>query len=172
MSFLSRSRYGLFITAGVGVALVVFALADTTASRLVLVCRRWGSDRGGPSQGHRSADGRSPGPARAPLTSERGCRRNPTKRAEVSVAVDAVGFEAAHSHPVGRSTREQSRVVGKNVRAGAEAGLDTHQGCLLGRLKLRPSIRSSWCLRDGGRSALTRAFTSPPRIAPILTASE
>jgi hypothetical protein len=37
MSFLSRSRYGPFITAGVGVALVVFALADTTASRLVLV---------------------------------------------------------------------------------------------------------------------------------------
>jgi hypothetical protein len=32
-----RSRYGPFILAGVGVALVIFALADTTASRFVLV---------------------------------------------------------------------------------------------------------------------------------------
>jgi hypothetical protein len=37
MSFLSRSRYGPFIYAGVGVALIMFALVDTTVSRLVLV---------------------------------------------------------------------------------------------------------------------------------------
>jgi uncharacterized membrane protein HdeD (DUF308 family) len=37
MSFLARSRYGPFIYVGLGVALVIFALADTTASRLVLV---------------------------------------------------------------------------------------------------------------------------------------
>jgi hypothetical protein len=37
MFFLSRSRYGPFIYAAVGVALVIFALADTTASRFVLV---------------------------------------------------------------------------------------------------------------------------------------
>ncbi len=37
MSFLSRSRYGPFISVGLGVALIIFALADTTASRFVLV---------------------------------------------------------------------------------------------------------------------------------------
>jgi hypothetical protein len=37
MSFLSRSRYGPFIYAAVGVALIIFALVDTTVSRLVLV---------------------------------------------------------------------------------------------------------------------------------------
>jgi hypothetical protein len=37
MFFLSRSRYGPFISAGLGVALIIFALADTTASRFVLV---------------------------------------------------------------------------------------------------------------------------------------
>jgi hypothetical protein len=37
MSFLARSRYGPFIGAAVGVALIIFALVDTTASRLVLV---------------------------------------------------------------------------------------------------------------------------------------
>jgi hypothetical protein len=37
MSFLSRSRYGPFIYVGLGVALIIFALVDTTASRLVLV---------------------------------------------------------------------------------------------------------------------------------------
>lgn len=37
MSFLSRSRYGPFIYAGVGVALIIFAFVDTTVSRLVLV---------------------------------------------------------------------------------------------------------------------------------------
>jgi hypothetical protein len=37
MSFLSRSRYGPFIYAGVGVALIIFALIVTSASRLVLV---------------------------------------------------------------------------------------------------------------------------------------
>jgi hypothetical protein len=37
MSFLSRSRYGPFIYPGVGVALIMFALVDTTVSRLVLV---------------------------------------------------------------------------------------------------------------------------------------
>ncbi len=37
MFFLSRSRYAPFIYAGVGVALLIFALADTTASRFVLV---------------------------------------------------------------------------------------------------------------------------------------
>jgi hypothetical protein len=37
MSFLSRSRYGPFISVGLGVALVIFALIVTSASRLVLV---------------------------------------------------------------------------------------------------------------------------------------
>jgi hypothetical protein len=37
MSFLSRSRYGPFIYVGLGVALVIFALLVTSASRLVLV---------------------------------------------------------------------------------------------------------------------------------------
>jgi uncharacterized membrane protein YdfJ with MMPL/SSD domain len=37
MSFVSRSRYGPFVYAGVGVALIIFALVDTTVSRLVLV---------------------------------------------------------------------------------------------------------------------------------------
>ena len=37
MSFLSRSRYGPFIYVGLGVALIVFALVVTSASRLVLV---------------------------------------------------------------------------------------------------------------------------------------
>jgi uncharacterized membrane protein HdeD (DUF308 family) len=37
MPFRSRSRYGAFLTAGVGVALIIFALAVTSASRLVLV---------------------------------------------------------------------------------------------------------------------------------------
>ena len=45
MSFLSRSRYGPFIYAGVGVALIMFALVDTTVSRLVLVV--WGLAIGG-----------------------------------------------------------------------------------------------------------------------------
>ncbi|MFY9933384.1 MAG: hypothetical protein WAK82_35800 [Streptosporangiaceae bacterium] len=36
MFFLSRSRYGPFILAGLGVALIIFALADTTASRFAL----------------------------------------------------------------------------------------------------------------------------------------
>lgn len=47
MSFLSRSRYGPFIYAGVGVALIMFALVDTTVSRLVLVVG--GLAIGGPS---------------------------------------------------------------------------------------------------------------------------
>jgi uncharacterized membrane protein HdeD (DUF308 family) len=37
MSFLARSRYGPFISVGVGVALICFALVVTSASRLVLV---------------------------------------------------------------------------------------------------------------------------------------
>jgi hypothetical protein len=37
MSFLARSRYGPFIYVGLGVALVIFALVVTSASRLVLV---------------------------------------------------------------------------------------------------------------------------------------
>ncbi len=37
MSILSRSRYGPFIYVGLGVALVIFALVVTSASRLVLV---------------------------------------------------------------------------------------------------------------------------------------
>jgi hypothetical protein len=37
MSFLARSRYGPFIYFGLGVALIVFALVVTSASRLVLV---------------------------------------------------------------------------------------------------------------------------------------
>ena len=37
MFFLSRSRYGPFISAGLGVALVIFALAVSSASRIVLV---------------------------------------------------------------------------------------------------------------------------------------
>jgi uncharacterized membrane protein HdeD (DUF308 family) len=37
MFFLSRSRYGPFIRVGIGVALVIFALVVTSASRLVLV---------------------------------------------------------------------------------------------------------------------------------------
>jgi hypothetical protein len=37
MSFLPRSRYGPFIYVGLGVALIVFALVVTSASRLVLV---------------------------------------------------------------------------------------------------------------------------------------
>ena len=37
MSFLSRSRYGPFIYVGLGVALIMFALVVTSASRLVLV---------------------------------------------------------------------------------------------------------------------------------------
>jgi hypothetical protein len=35
--FLSRSRYGPWIRVGIGVALVIFALVVTSASRLVLV---------------------------------------------------------------------------------------------------------------------------------------
>ena len=37
MYFLARSRYGPFIYIGLGVALIVFALFATSASRLVLV---------------------------------------------------------------------------------------------------------------------------------------
>jgi hypothetical protein len=37
MSFLARSRYGPFIYVGLGVALIIFALLVTSASRLVLV---------------------------------------------------------------------------------------------------------------------------------------
>jgi hypothetical protein len=37
MSFVARSRYGPFIDIGVGVALVIFALVVTSASRLVFV---------------------------------------------------------------------------------------------------------------------------------------
>ncbi|MGD0064518.1 MAG: hypothetical protein ABSB76_13885 [Streptosporangiaceae bacterium] len=37
MSFRSRSRYSPFIYVLIGIALIIFALADTTASRLVLV---------------------------------------------------------------------------------------------------------------------------------------
>jgi hypothetical protein len=37
MSFLARSRYGPFIYVGVGVALIIFALVLTSASRFVLV---------------------------------------------------------------------------------------------------------------------------------------
>jgi uncharacterized membrane protein HdeD (DUF308 family) len=37
MSFLARSRYGPFIYIALGVALVIFALIVTSASRLVLV---------------------------------------------------------------------------------------------------------------------------------------
>ena len=37
MFFLGRSRYGPFIYVGLGVALIIFALLDTSASRLVLV---------------------------------------------------------------------------------------------------------------------------------------
>jgi hypothetical protein len=37
MSFLARSRYGPFIYVGLGVALIVFALIVTSASRFVLV---------------------------------------------------------------------------------------------------------------------------------------
>ncbi len=37
MSFLARSRYGPVIYVGLGVALVIFALVVTSASRLVLV---------------------------------------------------------------------------------------------------------------------------------------
>jgi hypothetical protein len=37
MSFLARSRYGAFIYIGLGVALIIFALVVTSASRLVLV---------------------------------------------------------------------------------------------------------------------------------------
>jgi uncharacterized membrane protein HdeD (DUF308 family) len=37
MSFLGRIRYGPFIYVGLGVALVIFALVVTSASRLVLV---------------------------------------------------------------------------------------------------------------------------------------
>jgi uncharacterized membrane protein HdeD (DUF308 family) len=37
MSFLARSRYGPFLYVGLGVALVIFALVVTSASRLVFV---------------------------------------------------------------------------------------------------------------------------------------
>jgi uncharacterized membrane protein HdeD (DUF308 family) len=37
MSFLGRIRYGPFIYVGLGVALIIFALVVTSASRLVLV---------------------------------------------------------------------------------------------------------------------------------------
>jgi hypothetical protein len=37
MSFLARSRYGPFIYVGLGVALIIFALVVTSASRFVLV---------------------------------------------------------------------------------------------------------------------------------------
>jgi hypothetical protein len=37
MSFLAHSRYGPFICVGLGVALIILALAVTSASRLVLV---------------------------------------------------------------------------------------------------------------------------------------
>ena len=37
MSFLARSRYGPFIYVGLGVALIMFALVVTSASRFVLV---------------------------------------------------------------------------------------------------------------------------------------
>jgi hypothetical protein len=37
MFSLAHSRYGPFVCAAVGVAVVIFALADTTASRFVLV---------------------------------------------------------------------------------------------------------------------------------------
>jgi hypothetical protein len=37
MSSLARSRYGPFIYVGLGVALIIFALIVTSASRLVLV---------------------------------------------------------------------------------------------------------------------------------------
>jgi hypothetical protein len=37
MSFLARSRYGPFIYVGLGVALIIFALIVTSASRFVLV---------------------------------------------------------------------------------------------------------------------------------------
>jgi hypothetical protein len=37
MFFLSRGRYGPFICAGLGVVLVIFALAVSSASRFVLV---------------------------------------------------------------------------------------------------------------------------------------
>lgn len=37
MPVLSRSRYGPFIHVGLGVALVIFALAVSSASRIVLV---------------------------------------------------------------------------------------------------------------------------------------
>jgi hypothetical protein len=55
----------------------------------------------------------------------------PTNRAWDFAAVDAVGFEVA-PQPPGCSTRAQSRgFVGKNVRAGAEAGLNTRRLCRL-----------------------------------------
>ena len=37
MSFLARTRYGPFIYVGLGVALIIFALVVTSASRFVLV---------------------------------------------------------------------------------------------------------------------------------------
>jgi hypothetical protein len=37
MSYLARSRYGPFIYVGLGVALIIFALVVTSASRFVLV---------------------------------------------------------------------------------------------------------------------------------------
>jgi hypothetical protein len=37
VSFLARSRYGPFIYVGLGVALIIFALVVTSASRFVLV---------------------------------------------------------------------------------------------------------------------------------------
>ena len=37
MSYLARSRYGPFIYVGLGVALIMFALVVTSASRFVLV---------------------------------------------------------------------------------------------------------------------------------------
>jgi hypothetical protein len=37
MSFLARSRFGPFIYVGLGVALIIFALVVTSASRFVLV---------------------------------------------------------------------------------------------------------------------------------------
>jgi uncharacterized membrane protein HdeD (DUF308 family) len=37
MSFLARGRYGPFIYVGLGVALIIFAVVVTSASRLVLV---------------------------------------------------------------------------------------------------------------------------------------
>jgi hypothetical protein len=37
MSFIARSRFGPFIYVGLGVALIIFALVVTSASRLVFV---------------------------------------------------------------------------------------------------------------------------------------